>query len=128
MPNPQQPELARSRRTPGQDPDSVATLIEGSRPLPDEGGRGPVPPENQPGNHPATEQDKPDLNAFAERLGTRGDTAGSAPGAVGQDAAGQATPLRTLGRPPVVRAAAVLLSALAVFLLGRIVRRRLTTA
>jgi hypothetical protein len=29
-----------------------------------------VPPENQPGHHPAEEQDKPDLNAFAERLGT----------------------------------------------------------
>lgn len=31
---------------------------------------GPVPPDNQPGHHPPQEQDKPDLEAFAERLGT----------------------------------------------------------
>jgi cobalamin biosynthesis Mg chelatase CobN len=30
---------------------------------------GPVPAENQPGHHPAKEQDRPDLDAFAERLG-----------------------------------------------------------
>ena len=32
--------------------------------------RGPVPPDNQPGHHPVEEQDKPDLNAFAQKLGT----------------------------------------------------------
>jgi len=31
---------------------------------------GAVPPDNQPGHHPSQEQDKPDLDAFAERLGT----------------------------------------------------------
>ena len=70
MSNPQQPELARSRKTPALDPDAVATVLEGQ---PDPGAdapRGPVPPENQPGHHPAEEQDKPDLNAFAEKLGT----------------------------------------------------------
>jgi len=34
-----------------------------------DGPGGPVPPDNQPGHHPATEQDRPDLNAFAEKLG-----------------------------------------------------------
>jgi hypothetical protein len=29
-----------------------------------------VPPENQPGHHPPEEQDKPDLDAFAAKLGT----------------------------------------------------------
>ena len=29
-----------------------------------------APPENQPGHHPPKEQDKPDLDAFAARLGT----------------------------------------------------------
>ncbi len=28
-----------------------------------------MPPENQPGHHPAKEQDKPDLDAFAAKLG-----------------------------------------------------------
>jgi hypothetical protein len=54
MGRPQQPELARSGKT-DLDP-------------------GPVPPENQPGHHPPEESDKPDLDAFAAKLG-----AGSAP-------------------------------------------------
>ena len=33
-------------------------------------GTGPVPDANRPGHHPAEEQDQPDLDAFAERLGT----------------------------------------------------------
>lgn len=70
MSNPQQPELARSRKTPAQDQDAVAAVIEGQREPEADAPRGPVPPENQPGHHPAEEQDKPDLNAFAEKLGT----------------------------------------------------------
>jgi len=50
MPTPQQPDV---QPVPGADEPT-----------------GPVPPENQPGHHPAHEQDKPDLKAFAERLGT----------------------------------------------------------
>ena len=70
MPNPQQPELARSRKTPALDPDAASTVIEGqSHPGADEA-RGPVPAENQPGHHPAEEQDKPDVDAFAAKLGT----------------------------------------------------------
>ena len=34
------------------------------------GETGPIPAENQPGHHPPKEQDKPDLDAFAARLGT----------------------------------------------------------
>jgi hypothetical protein len=69
MSNPQQPELARSRKTPAQDQDSVASVLEGQREPATDGPRGPVPPENQPGHHPPKEQDEPDLDAFAERLG-----------------------------------------------------------
>jgi hypothetical protein len=69
MSNPQQPELARSRKTPSQDQDAVAAVVEGSKPPGSSGPGGPVPEDNQPGHHPAEEQDKPDLEAFAERLG-----------------------------------------------------------
>src|SRR5207248_8637739 len=69
MARPQQPELARSATT-DIDPDHVETGLQG-QPTPKSGGEtGPVPPDNQPGHHPATEQDKPDLDAFAARLGT----------------------------------------------------------
>ena len=85
MSNPQQPELARSRKTPAQDQDAVAGVLDGQREIGTDAPRGPVPPENQPGHHPAEEQDKPDLNAFAERLGTvpeseRDDRPAEAPG------------------------------------------------
>jgi hypothetical protein len=66
MPNPQQPELSRSRRTP-LDPDSIASDLEaGSEPVEDEAG-GPVPPENQPGHHPEQDEDKPDAEQFLSR-------------------------------------------------------------
>ena len=69
MAHPQQPELARSART-DLDPDHVETGLQG-QPTPATGGEtGPIPPENQPGHHPEKEQDKPDLDAFAARLGT----------------------------------------------------------
>ena len=69
MARPQQPELARSAKT-DLDPDHIETGLQG-QPTPKSGGEtGPVPPENQPGHHPAKEQDKPDLDAFAARLGT----------------------------------------------------------
>src|SRR5919202_2680698 len=70
MSNPQQPELARSRKTPAQDQDAVAGVLDGQRDVEADAPRGPVPAENQPGHHPAEEQDKPDINAFAEKLGT----------------------------------------------------------
>ena len=70
MSNPQQPELARSRKTPAQDADAVAGVLDGQRDIGAEAPRGPVPPENQPGHHPADEQDKPPLDKFAAKLGT----------------------------------------------------------
>ena len=70
MSNPQQTELARSRKTPAQDQDAVAAVIEGQGVPGADEPRGPVPPDNQPGHHPVEEQDKPDLNAFAQKLGT----------------------------------------------------------
>jgi hypothetical protein len=85
MPNPQQPELARSRKTPGQDPDAASAVIEGQHGVDVDAPRGPVPPDNQPGHHPPTEQDKPDLDAFAAKLGmptepSGGDSTDGAPG------------------------------------------------
>ena len=74
MSNPQQPELARSRKTPAQDPDASAAVVEGQQQLGTDAPRGPVPPENQPGHRPEQEQDKPDLNAFADRLGIVNET------------------------------------------------------
>ncbi|HEX2046612.1 MAG TPA: hypothetical protein VHF27_02540 [Acidimicrobiales bacterium] len=70
MSNPQQPEIARSRKTPAQDQDAVAGVLDGQRDVGADAPRGPVPAENQPGHHPAEEQDKPDVNAFAAKLGT----------------------------------------------------------
>ena len=70
MSNPQQPELARSRKTPAQDPDAVAGVLEGQREVGADAPRGQVPAGNQPGHHPADEQDKPPLDKFAAKLGT----------------------------------------------------------
>ena len=70
MSNPQQPELARSRKTPTLDQDAVPGALDGQPDISAEGARGPVPAENQPGHHPAEEQDKPDLDEFAAKLGT----------------------------------------------------------
>jgi len=52
MSDPQQPELAHGQVPPGAD-----------------GPAGPVPVDNQLGHHPSKEQDKPDLDAFAAKLG-----------------------------------------------------------
>lgn len=70
MPNPQQPELARSRKAPALNEDAVAGVLDGQRDVGADAPRGPVPPENQPGHHPADEQDKPPLDKFAAKLGT----------------------------------------------------------
>ena len=70
MSNPQQPELARSRKTPAQDADAVAGVLDGQRDVGADAPRGPVPAGNQPGHHPADEQDQPPLDKFAAKLGT----------------------------------------------------------
>ena len=53
---PQQPELHRSGKG-APDPKSAKGQVDS--PAADQGNAGPVPPENQPGHHPETEQDKP---------------------------------------------------------------------
>ena len=67
-----------------------------------------VPPENQPGHHPPEEQDKPDLDAFAAKLGTdsKAPTAtnarkAAAPGKAtpGKATPGKATPAKPSSRP-----------------------------
>src|SRR5688500_2745618 len=92
MSRPQQPELARSAKT-DLDPDHVETGLQG-QPKPKAGGAtGPVPPDNEPGHHPPKEQDKPDLDAFAAKLGTDP----KAPGATSARKAGRpkAAPAKT---------------------------------
>ena len=69
MGRPQQPELARSAET-DLDPDHIETGLQGQKSPATGGETGPVPPDNQPGHHPRKEQDKPDLDAFAAKIGT----------------------------------------------------------
>lgn len=80
MPNPQQPELRRSEK--GATTDDGA---KGTHSAPDEqavwsGRSGPVPEDNQPGHHPATEQDQPPAEDFVARAGGA-DTDATRPGA-----------------------------------------------
>lgn len=120
MSNPQQPELARSRKTPHQDQDAVATVVEGRSTPSTEGRTGPVPAENQPGHHPAQEQDKPDLDAFAARLGVTDEPAEEAvERQLAPEPERQAAP-----GPPKAVLAGVVLAVLALFGLFRIRRRR----
>lgn len=69
MARPQQPELARSAKT-DLDPDHIETGLQGQKTPAAGGETGPVPADNQPGHHPRKEQDKPDLDAFAAKIGT----------------------------------------------------------
>ena len=81
MPNPQQPELRRSGEVPALNPDAVeGELAAHDRPS-DNGPVGEIPDEQRPGHHPDHEQDKPDLDAFAARLGVaaEGDEPADAP-------------------------------------------------
>ena len=123
MSNPQQPEIARSRKTPAQDPDSVAGVLE-AQDQPGVGGpAGPIPADNQPGHHPAKEQDKPDLDAFAARLGVvEGDGDAPGNGAASNGPVATATEaVRGKGRTVAV-ALAVLTTVLAV--LGVVITRK----
>ena len=130
MSNPQQPELARSRKTPAQDADAVAGVLDGQRDPGADAPRGPIPPENQPGHHPAQEQDKPDIKAFAEKLGTvepsqRESEPGpaSAHAGAGTDKGVLSKPLSAVsGRRSIVAAVAALAAVLLAVVAGR--RRR----
>lgn len=70
MGRPQQPELYRSGET-ALEPDSVESELV-AHPRPRSRGRvGKMPADNRPGHHPEQEQDQPDRDAVARRLGLR---------------------------------------------------------
>lgn len=69
MAKPQQPELRRSGTVPALDPDASESDLEAHKRPGSSGPEGPVPEEQRPGHHPDHEQDKPDLDKFAERMG-----------------------------------------------------------
>lgn len=81
MANPQQPELRRSGKVPDLDPDATEAVLSAEERPKTSRARKPVPEEQQPGHHPDEEQDKPDMEAFAERLGipSEGDEPDDAP-------------------------------------------------
>lgn len=69
MAKPQQPELRRSGMVPDLDPDATETVLSAQDEPKTSRARKKVPEEQQPGHHPDEEQDKPDMEKFAERLG-----------------------------------------------------------
>lgn len=69
MANPQQPELRRSGKVAALDPDATQTDLTAQDRPGTRGRTGKIPTEQQPGHHPDEEQDKPDLDEFAARLG-----------------------------------------------------------
>ena len=68
MANPQQPELARSRRTPALNPDATEAVLSAQGEPGVDVARGPIPVDNLPGHHPEHEQDKPDGAAFVAKV------------------------------------------------------------
>lgn len=71
MANPQQPELRRSETTPSLTPDSLADELAARKQPTSDGETGPVPADNRPVSGSGPVQDKPDLDAFAAKLGLR---------------------------------------------------------
>lgn len=69
MAKPQQAELRRSGFVPALDPDATSSELEAHERPGTSGRTGPVPEDQRPGHHPDQEQDKPDLDKFAARLG-----------------------------------------------------------
>lgn len=127
MSNPQQPELARSRKTPAQDQDAVAGVVDGQRDPETTAPGGPVPEDNQPGHHPPEEQDKPDLQAFAERLGTSPASTESSDSSPGSGTESPAAAVASVARRSGPRARAAAVFAVIAVLVGLVVttkRRR----
>lgn len=79
MPQPQQPGIARSRAHTPINQDTDASVLDAEQQPTAKGAPGPVPADNQPGHHPDTEQDKPDLDAFAARLSGREERSQASP-------------------------------------------------
>src|SRR3954469_11151430 len=67
MANPQQPELARSRRG-AVDADAVKEQLTAPQRTDARGDVGTVPEANRPGHHPDHEQDKPSGDAFVQKV------------------------------------------------------------
>lgn len=68
----QRPEVGRSGHT-DLNPDHTAEVLDGRDPPSSSGETGPVPADNQPGHRPETDQDRPDPDAMADRLGVEPD-------------------------------------------------------
>lgn len=112
MAKPQQPELRRSGKVPALDPDATEAARSADRPT-DATPSEELPPDQRPGHHPDDEQDKPDLDAFAERLGTvppdeRTDEKSDGSDDADEDAGERDHPPRQRWRTPVEIAAASL--------------------
>ena len=69
MAKPQQAELRRSGNIEALDPDATEAKRSADKRRPVTDPRSPVPEDQRPGHHPDHDQDKPDLDKFAERLG-----------------------------------------------------------
>ena len=69
MAKPQQAELRRSGKVPALDPDASVAKLSAQDVPSTSGPDGAIPEEQRPGHHPDHEQDKPDLDKFAQRLG-----------------------------------------------------------
>jgi hypothetical protein len=69
MPKPQQPELRRSGYGATSDDSAKIKAATAEEKAATKGTDGPIPEDNRPGHHPEHEQDKPDLEAFAEAQG-----------------------------------------------------------
>ena len=102
MAKPQQPELRRSGKVAALDPDATETdLTAHDRPS-TKGRAGKVPAEQRPGHHPDHEQDKPDLDKFAERMGIvpEGEEPDDAPRVEDEDAAAARAKVTNLSDAP----------------------------
>lgn len=69
MAKPQQPELRRSERIPAIDPDASEAVLSAQSTPATTDPAAPVPEEQRPGHDPAHDEDKPVMDAMAERLG-----------------------------------------------------------
>ncbi len=69
MAKPQQAELRRSGKVPALDPDASVSKLSAQDVPSTSGSDGTIPEDQRPGHHPDQEQDKPDMDKFAERLG-----------------------------------------------------------
>lgn len=125
MARPQSSELRRSGTTPAFEPDSISSRLEAHDRPGSSGDTGPVPEANMPGHHPEHDQDKPDLDAFAERFSGRDlDDLPADTGVVDDsyrvDAGQEGAPARTFMRwGPPVAGAAVLVAVIAFWLRRR---------